>query len=100
MQIRATPYVLQHDGLGDLLTLLTTDLRRLPVVLLSPYPRGERNLIDADQLSRNLAGVAVVVSFPVSMAQRGSIGQASRRTRILVTIDCSLAHQLSRLAVP
>ena len=63
MQVRATPYVLQHDGLGDLLTLLTSGLRRLPVVLLSPYARGERNLIDADQLARNLAGVAVVVEI-------------------------------------
>jgi hypothetical protein len=33
------------DGLSDLLTLLTSDLRRLPVVLLSPYARGEVNQI-------------------------------------------------------
>jgi hypothetical protein len=63
MQVQATPYVLQQGALGDLLTLLTSDLRRLPLVLLSPYARGEPNLIDAGQLARNLAGVAVVVEI-------------------------------------
>ena len=61
MQVRAEPYALKQDGLGDLLTLLTSDLRRLPVVLLSPYARGEANQIDPARLARNLAGVAVVV---------------------------------------
>ena len=61
MQVRAEPYALKHDGLSDLLTLLTSDLRRLPVVLLSPYARGEVNQIDHAKLARNLAGVAVVV---------------------------------------
>lgn len=61
MQIQAAPYVLQQDGLADLIALLTSELRRLPVVLLSPYARGDANLIDAAELARNLAGVAVVV---------------------------------------
>ena len=61
MQVRAEPYALKQDGLGDLLALLTSELRKLPVVLLSPYARGEANLIDAAKLARNLAGVAVVV---------------------------------------
>jgi len=61
MRVRATPYDLQHDALGDLLALLTSDLRKLPVVILSPYARGEPNIIDANQLARNLAGVAVIV---------------------------------------
>lgn len=61
MQVRAEPYVLQQDGLDDLLALLTSDLRKLPVVLLSPYARGESNQIDPAKLARNLAGVAVVV---------------------------------------
>ncbi|MCA3160343.1 MAG: hypothetical protein ING31_12270 [Burkholderiales bacterium] len=61
MQVRAEPYVLKQDGLGDLFELLTSDLRKLPVVLLSPYARGEPNQIDPTNLARNLAGVAVVV---------------------------------------
>ncbi|WOI52216.1 hypothetical protein [Parvularcula sp. LCG005] len=61
MQVRAEPYALKQDGLDDLLALLTSDLRKLPVVLLSPYARGELNQIDSVKLARNLAGVAVVV---------------------------------------
>jgi hypothetical protein len=61
MQVRAEPYALKQNGLNDLLTLLTSSLRRLPVVLLSPYARGELNQIDPSKLARNLAGVAVVV---------------------------------------
>lgn len=61
MRIEAAPYNLRQDELSYLLTLLSSNLRRLPIVLLSPYARGEPNLIDADQLARNLAGVAVVV---------------------------------------
>ena len=61
MQVRAEPYALVQDGLGDLLALLTSDRRGLPVVLLSPYARGELNQIDPVKLARNLAGVAVVV---------------------------------------
>jgi len=61
MQIRAEPYDLEQDGVSDLLTLLTSDLRKLPVVLLSPYAQGESNQIDPEKLARNLAGVAVVV---------------------------------------
>lgn len=61
MQVRAEPYVLEQGGLSDLLALLTSDLRRLPVVLLSPFARGDINQIDPARLARNLAGVAVVV---------------------------------------
>ncbi|MFT9366324.1 MAG: hypothetical protein ABF572_12325 [Gluconobacter sp.] len=61
MQIGAEPYTLGQDGLNDLLALLQTDLRRLPVVFLSPYARGELNKVDPVKLARNLAGVAVVV---------------------------------------
>lgn len=61
MQVRAEPYALEQGSLSDLLALLTSDLRRLPVVLLSPYARGELNQIDPLKLARNLAGVAVVV---------------------------------------
>lgn len=61
MQVRAEPYALDQNSLDDLLALLTSDLRRLPVVLLSPYARGELNQIDPAKLARNLAGVAVVV---------------------------------------
>lgn len=61
MQVRAEPYALAPDGLDDLLTLLESDLRSLPVVLLSPSSRGEPNQIESGSLARHLAGVAVVV---------------------------------------
>jgi len=61
MQVRAEPYALEQNGLDDFLALLASDLRRLPVILLSPYARGESNQIDPIKLARNLAGVAVVV---------------------------------------
>jgi hypothetical protein len=61
MRVQAMPYELRQNGLGDLLTLLSSDLRRLPIVVLSPYARGEPNKIDSVMLARNLAGVAVVV---------------------------------------
>ena len=61
MQVRAEPYALEQNGLDHLFALLTSNLRRLPVVLLSPYARGELNQIDPAKLARNLAGVAVVV---------------------------------------
>lgn len=63
MQVKAEPYSLEQSDLSNLLQLLTSDLRRLPVVLLSPYARGEPNGIDPAKLARNLAGVAVVVQI-------------------------------------
>jgi hypothetical protein len=61
MQVRATPYLLQEAGLGDFLSLLTSERRRIPLVLLAPYARGDENLIDHTKLARNLAGVAVII---------------------------------------
>lgn len=63
MQIRAEPYDVKPNDLGDLITLLTSNLRKLPVVLISPYASGNPNLIDPAALSRNLAGVAIVVDL-------------------------------------
>lgn len=63
MQVRAEPYKLEHGGVADLLALLTSDLRRLPIILLSSYARGDVNQIDATKLAQNLAGVAVVVQI-------------------------------------
>ncbi|MBB4120140.1 hypothetical protein [Martelella radicis] len=61
MQIQAEPYTLRRESLQDFLILLNSELRKLPIVLLSPYARGDVNQIDAQKLARNLAGVAVVV---------------------------------------
>ncbi|MBK3775204.1 hypothetical protein GAY31_13710 [Azospirillum brasilense] len=61
MQVKAEPYPLAQDGISDLLALLTSDLRKLPVVMLSPYAHGEPNRIDPVKLAQHLAGMAVVV---------------------------------------
>ena len=62
MKVCAEPYVLKQEKLNVLRDLLTCEFRKLPVVLLSPYPDGKLNWIDRDRLAHNLAGVAVVVS--------------------------------------
>jgi hypothetical protein len=61
IKIRAKPRFLVRDNLDDLLKLLNSKSRRLPVVLMSPHDCGEPNRIDAAKLARNLAGVAVVI---------------------------------------
>lgn len=61
MKVQATPYVLRQDDVATLSQLLTSPLRKLPVVVLAPYSRGEPNLIDAEKLASGLAGVAIVV---------------------------------------
>ncbi len=61
MQILATPYQVQTEGVEDFILLLTSPLRRLPLVFLSPYAAGGRNEIDSDKLAAELAGVAIVV---------------------------------------
>jgi len=61
MQVRAIPYKLDQGFLRNFLELLISALRKLPIVLLSPFARGEPNRLDAEKLARNLAGVAVIV---------------------------------------
>jgi tRNA splicing endonuclease len=63
MKTRATPYPLRASGCDDFLALLKSSERRLPLVLLAPYANGDDNLLDAAQLARSLAGVAVVVEL-------------------------------------
>ena len=53
-RIHAAPYDVVREDIEDLLGVLFTDNRKFPVVLLSPYSDGDPNLIDADQLARNL----------------------------------------------
>ena len=62
MQIRATPYILAPNGMGDFLPLLRSPLRKLPIVFLSPYADGDPNIINAPLLARRLACVGVVVT--------------------------------------
>jgi hypothetical protein len=61
MELRATPYNLTSEGLVDFLVLLQSPLRRVPIVLLSPYANGTPTFIDANALADHLAGVGVVV---------------------------------------
>ncbi len=61
IKFKAKPYNLPRTKLQRLLDFLSSPVRKLPVVLLSPYSQGEPNRIDANCLARDLAGVAVVV---------------------------------------
>lgn len=62
MRVQATAYPLESNGTSDLIALLTNPVRRLPIVLVTPYANGDENLVDAERLARRLAGVAVVVN--------------------------------------
>ncbi len=61
MQVRATPYPLNRAGFVDFVALLESDLRRLPLIFLSPYTDGSVNGLDANSLAKQVAGVGVVV---------------------------------------
>ena len=61
MSVRAIPYEVGADELRSFLVLLFHKNRKLPIIFLSPYEDGKHNLIDAEQLAKNLAGVAIVV---------------------------------------
>ena len=63
MKVKAEPYILKKDDLDILMELLTSDQRKIPVILLSPYSDDRKNKIDPKKIARNLAGVAVVVFF-------------------------------------
>jgi hypothetical protein len=62
MKLQANAYALKATNVSDLVELLLTPLRKLPLIFLSPYAEGDRNLIDADAMARRLAGVAIVVA--------------------------------------
>ena len=60
MQVRATVYPLAIDGVDQFVGLLEADLRRLPVLLVTPFANGGPSDLDAQGLAERLAGVAVV----------------------------------------
>ncbi len=61
MNVRATPYQLDLDGIEQFIELLESPLRKLPLVFVSPYTTDEKNAINTVRMSAALAGVAVVV---------------------------------------
>ncbi len=61
--VHAALHLLGWHDLDDLLVLLASSRRQLPVVLLSPYDSVNKNHIDAKKLAENLAGVAIVCCF-------------------------------------
>lgn len=60
MQLMAAVYPLALEGVDDFLELLRSPLRRLPVILVTPFANGDHNEIRATELASKLAGVAVV----------------------------------------
>lgn len=61
MNITSSVYTVDKNQLADLMTLLTSDIRRIPLILMTPYADGQQNLIDSTDLSQRLAGVAIVI---------------------------------------
>lgn len=60
MTVRASVYPLPQEGVDSFVQLLGTDLRRLPIVLLTPFANGMPCDLDAHSLADHLAGVAIV----------------------------------------
>ena len=61
MRILAAPYRLNASELDEFLKLLRSPLRKLPLIFLSPYANGDKNLIDPITIASRLAGVSIVV---------------------------------------
>ena len=70
MRFRATVYPLALDGIDDFVALLTSPLRRLPVVLTTPFANGAPGEVDAQALASKLAGVAIVAQADGTPATR------------------------------
>jgi hypothetical protein len=82
MRLRAEPYKVDGGNLQEFFGLLESPLRKLPIVFLSSYSSGPQNLIDADNLARRMAGVAIIVH-----ATEGDVTWAIRE-RIGRTLSC------------
>lgn len=61
MTVKATPYPLSTDSVGKFIELLQSPMRRLPIVFISPYAKGQPNALNVQAMAQRLAGVAVVV---------------------------------------
>ena len=79
MQVQAAPYPLTEKGVPDFLTLLRSSLRKLPIVFLAPYARGDLNQIDSSAMARRLAGVAIIVDVK-DIGSTWDIGEALGRS--------------------
>ncbi|MFG1294005.1 hypothetical protein [Xanthobacter versatilis] len=78
MRLRATVYPLAQEGIDDFVELLKSPLRRLPVVLTTPFANGEPGEIDALALAYKLAGVAIVAEADGVQATRALSDQIGR----------------------
>lgn len=79
MRVQATPYPLKQTGVADFLALLRSPLRKLPLVLLTPYAGGDPNHIEAAGMAQRLAGVAIVVDVQ-EIGATWDIGEALGRS--------------------
>ncbi len=70
MRIRAVVYPLSPGSVSQFVSLLESDLRRLPLVLVTPYANGDRGDLDAARLANRLAGVAIVTEADSPEATR------------------------------
>jgi hypothetical protein len=68
MRLRSQTYSVVKATVDDLLGLLESSERTVPLVLISPYSDGSDSLIDADALAESLAGVGIVASAANSEA--------------------------------
>ena len=79
IEVKAIPYPVHTDTLTRFLKLLLHENRRIPIIFLSPYAHGETNRIDAKQLAKNLAGVAIVVHVDNSEVTWGLTNAVGRQ---------------------
>lgn len=78
MRLRATVYPLASEGVDDFVALLKSPLRRLPVVLTTPFANGEPGELEAMSLAGKLAGVAIVAEANGVQTTRALSNQLGR----------------------
>ncbi|MGB6661451.1 MAG: hypothetical protein WBE90_20795 [Xanthobacteraceae bacterium] len=63
MTVKAQAYDLSTSGMGDFIELLKSPKRRLPIVFIAPYADGRPSELNATEMAKRLAAVAVVVKI-------------------------------------
>ncbi|WP_355284333.1 hypothetical protein [Methylobacterium sp. EM32] len=70
LKITAQRYSLNSEEVENFMSLLNSDARKIPIVVVSRFANGNKNIVNVDELSQRLAGVAFVVEAEDNLATR------------------------------
>jgi hypothetical protein len=62
MEVKGTHYTLRSDGIASFFELLSSPLRRIPIIFVSAYADRRENPIDVSAMAARLAAVGIVIS--------------------------------------